>query len=251
MVNLGGGFPARYVRKTPKLESYGKAIFRALRKHFGNALPETIIEPGRGLVGNAGVIEAEVVLIAKRSPEDEVRWVYLDIGKFHGLAETIGESIRYPIRTSKDRDDTAPCIIAGPTCDSVDVLYEKTPYPLPVSLAIGDDVSALRDRARPGLALYFGGMGARGQNFYNDVLRRYGYEEEAARIQDAYLSGEREAAAAMVPAELVEGMSLVGDAEFVKDRVAAYRDAGVTVLNVQPIGPNGAKDVETVAGWLA
>jgi len=140
MVNLGGGFPAKYIRKTPKLESYGRAIFRSLRKHFGNAIPETIVEPGRGLVGNAGLIEAEVVLIAKRSPEDEVRWVYLDIGKFHGLAETIGESIRYPIRTPRDRDETAPCIIAGPTCDSVDVLYEKTPYPLPVSLAIGDKV---------------------------------------------------------------------------------------------------------------
>jgi ornithine decarboxylase len=140
MVNLGGGFPARYLRKTPKLESYGKAIFRALRRHFGNAIPETIIEPGRGLVGNAGVIEAEVVLIAKRSPEDEVRWVYLDIGKFHGLAETIDESIRYPIRTSRDRDEMAPCVIAGPTCDSVDVLYEKNPYPLPISLAIGDKV---------------------------------------------------------------------------------------------------------------
>ena len=140
LVNLGGGFPAKYLRKTPKLESYGKAIFRALRKHFGNAIPETIIEPGRGLVGNAGVIESEVVLIAKRSPEDEVRWVYLDIGKFHGLAETIDESIRYPIRTPKDRDEMAPCIIAGPTCDSVDVLYEKNPYPLPISLAIGDKV---------------------------------------------------------------------------------------------------------------
>ena len=140
MVNLGGGFPAKYLRKTPKLEAYGKAIFRALRKHFGNAIPETIIEPGRGLVGNAGLIEAEVVLIAKRSPEDEVRWVYLDIGKFHGLAETIDESIRYPIRTPRDRDETAPCVIAGPTCDSVDVLYEKNPYPLPVSLAIGDKV---------------------------------------------------------------------------------------------------------------
>jgi ornithine decarboxylase len=140
MVNLGGGFPARYLRKTPKLESYGRAIFRALRRHFGNAIPNTIVEPGRGLVGNAGMIEAEVVLIAKRSPEEEVRWVYLDIGKFHGLAETIEESIRYPIRTPKDRDEMAPCIVAGPTCDSVDVLYEKNPYPLPVSLAIGDKV---------------------------------------------------------------------------------------------------------------
>jgi len=140
MVNLGGGFPAKYLRKTPKLESYGKAIFRALRRHFGNRIPETIVEPGRGLVGNAGVIEAEVVLVAKRSPEDEVRWIYLDIGKFHGLAETIEESIRYPIRTAKDRGEMAPCIVAGPTCDSVDVLYEKNPYPLPVSLAIGDKV---------------------------------------------------------------------------------------------------------------
>ena len=140
MVNLGGGFPARYVRKTPKLEAYGKAIFRSLRKHFGNDIPNTIVEPGRGLVGNAGIIEAEVVLVARRSPEDEIRWVYLDIGKFHGLAETIAESIRYPIRTRKDRDEMAPCIIAGPTCDSVDVLYEKNPYPLPVTLAIGDKV---------------------------------------------------------------------------------------------------------------
>ena len=140
MVNLGGGFPARYVRKTPKLESYGKAIARALRRNCGNAIPETIVEPGRGLVGTAGAIEAEVVLIAKRSPEDDLRWVYLDIGKFHGLAETIDESIRYPIRTSHDRDELAPCVVAGPTCDSVDVLYEKTPYLLPVTLAIGDKV---------------------------------------------------------------------------------------------------------------
>jgi ornithine decarboxylase len=140
MVNLGGGFPAKYLRKTPKLESYGKAIFRSLRKHFGNAIPNTIIEPGRGLVGNAGVIEAEVVLIARRNPEDEVRWVYLDIGKFHGLAETIDESIRYPIKTPRDRDEMAPCVLAGPTCDSMDVLYERAPYPLPVSLAIGDKV---------------------------------------------------------------------------------------------------------------
>jgi len=140
MVNLGGGFPARYARKTPKLDAYGKAIFRSLRRHFGNGIPETIVEPGRGLVGNAGIIEAEVVLIAKRSPEDPVRWVYLDIGKFHGLAETIEESIRYPIRTGKDGSELAPCIIAGPTCDSVDVLYEKTPYMLPISLAIGDKV---------------------------------------------------------------------------------------------------------------
>jgi len=140
MVNLGGGFPARYLKEVPGVESYGAAIFGALRRHFGNRLPETIIEPGRGMVGNAGVIQAEVVLIARKSEDDPVRWVYLDIGKFGGLAETMDESIRYPIRTARDGDRTAPCVLAGPTCDSADVLYEKVPYDLPVSLEIGDRV---------------------------------------------------------------------------------------------------------------
>jgi ornithine decarboxylase len=140
MVNMGGGFPVKYLKTVPKVEAYGRAIFSALRKHFGNRLPETIIEPGRGMVGDAGVIKAEVVLISKKSADDDVRWVYLDIGKFGGLAETMEEAIRYPIRTSRDRDPKAPCIIAGPTCDSADVLYEKTPYALPISLEIGDEV---------------------------------------------------------------------------------------------------------------
>jgi ornithine decarboxylase len=141
MVNLGGGFPAKYLKKVPVVKQYGRAISTALRKHFGNRIPETIIEPGRGMVGDAGVIKAEVVLISKKSKEEgEPRWVYLDIGKFGGLAETMDEAIRYPIRTAHDRDAKAPCIIAGPTCDSVDVLYEKVPYDLPVSLSIGDEV---------------------------------------------------------------------------------------------------------------
>jgi ornithine decarboxylase len=119
---------------------YGDAIFRALSKHFGNQLPETIIEPGRGMVGNAGIIEAEVVLISKKSDEDTARWVYLDIGKFGGLAETMDESIRYPIRTRHDGAEMGPCVLAGPTCDSADVMYEKVPYMLPFSLEIGDKV---------------------------------------------------------------------------------------------------------------
>src|SRR5262249_54906193 len=116
MVNLGGGFPARYLKAVPTGERFGAAIFRALSKHLGNRLPETIIEPGRGLVGSAGVIEAEVVLISRKSAEDTVRWVYLDIGKFGGLAETMEEAIRYPIHTPHDGDETSDCIIAGPTC---------------------------------------------------------------------------------------------------------------------------------------
>ena len=140
MVNLGGGFPTHYLKNVPAVKTYGDAIFRALRKHFGNRIPETIIEPGRGMVGNAGVIEAEVVLISKKSDEDEVRWVYLDIGKFNGLAETMDEidPLSDPHGARRRRDE--PCVLAGPTCDSVDVLYEKEPYLLPVSLEIGDKV---------------------------------------------------------------------------------------------------------------
>jgi ornithine decarboxylase len=140
MVNLGGGFPTKYLKDVPAVKQYGQAIFRSLRKHFGNRIPETIIEPGRGMVGSAGVIEAEVVLVSKKSADDKVKWVYLDIGKFNGLAETMDEMIRYPIRTPVDGEETEPCVIAGPTCDSVDVLYEKEPYLLPVSLEVGAKV---------------------------------------------------------------------------------------------------------------
>ena len=140
MVNLGGGFPTKYLKNVPTVKSYGSAIFRALRRHFGNRIPETIIEPGRGMVGNAGVIEAEVVLVSKKSEQDQARWVYLDIGKFGGLAETMDESIRYPIKTPRDGGEVGPCVLAGPTCDSADVLYEKRPYDLPISLEIGDKV---------------------------------------------------------------------------------------------------------------
>jgi ornithine decarboxylase len=140
MVNLGGGFPTRYLKDVPSVDEYGQAIFGALRRHFGNRIPETIIEPGRGMVGDAGVIKTEVVLISRKSADDPTRWVYLDIGKFGGLAETMDEAIRYPIRTPRDGDAVEPCVIAGPTCDSMDVLYEKVLYPLPVSLTIGDEL---------------------------------------------------------------------------------------------------------------
>ena len=140
MVNLGGGFPTKYLKPVPGTGAYANAIHDGLAKHFGNAIPETIIEPGRGMVGNAGVIKTEVVLISKKHANDNQRWVYLDIGKFGGLAETMDEAIRYPITTLRDGDAKAPCVIAGPTCDSADVLYEKTPYDLPVTLSVGDEV---------------------------------------------------------------------------------------------------------------
>jgi ornithine decarboxylase len=140
LVNMGGGFPTRYLKDVPSAQAYGQAIYGSLRKHFGNVIPETIIEPGRGMVGNAGTIKSEVVLISKKADNDNQRWVFLDIGKFGGLAETMDEAIRYPISTPHDGGPVAPCVLAGPTCDSADVLYEKNPYPLPLSLSIGDEV---------------------------------------------------------------------------------------------------------------
>ena len=106
-----------------------------------------------------------------------------------------------------------------------------------VPLAIGDDVSGLREASRPQLALYIGGMGARGRNFYNDLARRFGYEAEAKAIQDAYLEGRKAEAEALVPAELVERTSLIGPEGYVAERLAAYRESGVTTLNVTPLAP--------------
>jgi F420-dependent oxidoreductase-like protein len=118
-------------------------------------------------------------------------------------------------------------------------------------LAIGDDVEHLRGRSRRALALYFGGMGARRQNFYNELLRRYGYEQIADDVQEAYLSGRKKEAAAMIPDALVDGTSLVGSAGWLRERIEAFRDAGVTVLNVEPVGPDPSADLALVRDWLA
>jgi F420-dependent oxidoreductase-like protein len=117
-------------------------------------------------------------------------------------------------------------------------------------LCITEDYQALRDRVRPTLAFYFGGMGARSKNFYNDLLRRYGYEEEAEAIQDAWLGGRQAEAIAKVPTDLIDAMSLVGPESWVRDRVEAYRASGVTILNAEPMGPNKLRDIETLRSWL-
>ncbi|MDP4506395.1 MULTISPECIES: LLM class F420-dependent oxidoreductase [unclassified Nonomuraea] len=104
------------------------------------------------------------------------------------------------------------------------------------SLAIGDDAAGLLEFGRPMAALYIGGMGAKGKNFYNDLARRYGYEKEAEQIQDLYLQGKKDEAAALVPGELLEKMSLIGSEAFVRDRVQALKESGVTTLNVTPLG---------------
>ena len=140
MVNLGGGFPVAYRDEVPGIDRFGLAIGNAIARHFGNALPEIVVEPGRFIVGDAGVVSAEVVLVSRRSKSDPVRWVYLDIGRFGGLAETEGEAIKYRITTTHDGDEAGPVAIAGPTCDGADILYERANYRLPLSLACGERI---------------------------------------------------------------------------------------------------------------
>lgn len=139
MINLGGGMPATYDNGETDLLEYGAVVMAAVREQFGDRTLDLIIEPGRGLVADAGIIQAEVVLVSKKDDSDAPRWVYLDIGKFNGLAETMDEAIRYQIETIRTGTAVA-AVLAGPTCDSVDVLYENNPYPLPLDLKVGDKV---------------------------------------------------------------------------------------------------------------
>src|SRR5438874_7694753 len=118
-------------------------------------------------------------------------------------------------------------------------------------LAIGQGLEGLRDTARPQLALYIGGMGARQKNFYNDLARMYGYEREAVEIQDLYLGGQKRAAEAIVPTSLLEDLSLIGPEGYIKDRLAAFKAAGVTLLDVMPIGPDPLGDVAKVKEWIS
>ena len=111
---------------------------------------------------------------------------------------------------------------------------------------VGDKARKIFDLARPTVALYVGGMGARGKNFYNDVARRYGYVDEAIEIQDLYLSGKKEEAAAKVPADWIEKANLVGPRSYIAERVGAFKHAGVTVLSVNPIGGDPVRTVETL-----
>jgi ornithine decarboxylase len=143
MVNIGGGFPAHYRGAVPEVEQYAQAVMAAITRYFGNRLPEIIVEPGRSLVGDAGIIQSEVVLISEKGGDEGKRWVYLDVGKFNGLAETMDEAIKYVIRTPRDGAPAGRVVLAGPTCDSADILYERTPYYLPLELEIGDKVEIL------------------------------------------------------------------------------------------------------------
>ncbi len=160
MLNMGGGFPADYVEPTDTLQQYAEDISRFLDNNFKAEWPEeVIIEPGRSMAGNAGVIVAEVVNIAKKSVHERYPWVFLDIGKFGGLIETLDEAIKYPIYF-EGSGNAREIIVAGPTCDSMDILYEKWTYTMPDSARIGDRVYILTTGAytQSYSSVYFNGF---------------------------------------------------------------------------------------------
>jgi ornithine decarboxylase len=139
LINIGGGFPAFYGEAIEAPEAYARAVMDMVEPRFPGAA-RIMAEPGRGMVAEAGMIAAEVLLVSRKAEDDLCRWVYLDIGRFSGLAETEGEAIRYQFLSDRDHEATGPCILAGPSCDSADVLYEKRPVALPVGLRAGDRV---------------------------------------------------------------------------------------------------------------
>lgn len=159
MVNMGGGFPAMYTDPTNPMEHYSSDIMSYLHNNFGDEIPEIIIEPGRSMAGDCGVIVTEIVNIAKKSTHDLYHWVFFDIGKFGGLIETLDEAIKYPIYFEKT-GPTLDIILAGPTCDSMDILYEKTPYEMPANTKIGERAYILTTGAytQSYSSIYFNGF---------------------------------------------------------------------------------------------
>jgi ornithine decarboxylase len=135
LLDLGGGFPMSVDGPAlPEPRRYGSAIRRMLARAFGRRLPWVIAEPGRAVAGDAGRVVSTVVEVVHRG---DLRWVFVDVGVFSGMFEALDEAIRYRISTSRTGAPAA-CVLAGPTCDSMDVLYEREPALLPVDLVAGD-----------------------------------------------------------------------------------------------------------------
>jgi ornithine decarboxylase len=136
-LNIGGGMPENYDNKKIDIKDYAKNILDQINKYYDEVMPENIIaEPGRFLVAGAGVLESEVILIKEKEGK---RWLYLDVGRYSGLAETEGEAIKYKIEFSrKNKAKKVKYIIAGPSCDSHDILYQKKLYTLPKNIKAGD-----------------------------------------------------------------------------------------------------------------
>lgn len=141
MINLGGGLPIKYAGRIPEMSEYSKNIYESLRSCFGENIPQIIMEPGRSMMSDVGMIVSEVILVSVKDKKSSERWVYLDVGKFGGLIETMDECIKYQMMViDNDCSEESDVIIAGPTCDSYDVMYMSRKYKMPNDLKEGDKV---------------------------------------------------------------------------------------------------------------
>jgi F420-dependent oxidoreductase-like protein len=230
------------VGRTRELIEICRMVWRRERLDYHGRHYTLPLEGGTGLgkplkLINHPVRERIPIVIAALGPKNVALAAELAEGwqPIFYFPEKAGLTWGAPLAEGKARRDTT-------ALDQLDVIAAAP-------LAIGDDVTHLRDLTRPAFALYIGGMGARDKNFYYDLACRFGYPGEAKQIQDAYLSGRKDEAAALVPAELVEKTSLIGPHGYVKERLAAYREAGVTTLNVTSLSPTHdrrVRDIETV-----
>ena len=143
LLNVGEGFPAHYQTPVPSIAAYAEAIDSAIAGHFRAGRPRLLVEPGRYMVADAGILRSQVLLVARKSHHAGRRWVYIDAGRYNGLPETFGERIHYCLRTPHDGAPCEAVILAGPTCDSTDVIYQHSDCRLPLDLAIGDPLDFL------------------------------------------------------------------------------------------------------------
>ncbi len=143
LLNLGGGFPISYRKDVLAIEVLASSIQEYIAQYFSDRLPTIMFEPGRYIIAEAGLLRSEVVLVSTKSYGAKRRWIYLDVGTYGGLAETMNEAIQYPLRTLRDGSEKGPVIIAGPSCDGADVLYRNAGYELPLTLKAGDFVDIL------------------------------------------------------------------------------------------------------------
>ncbi|MBE1464404.1 ornithine decarboxylase [Kibdelosporangium phytohabitans] len=224
-LNIGGGFPGRYLVDPPPLTDYADTVRAAVARHFDHEV-DLAIEPGRVLVAEAGMIRSEVVLVSRKSDTDAKRWVYLDIGRYGGMAETENEAIAYRLQTAQDHEPTGPVVIAGPSCDGDDVLYQRTSYELPLSLRAGDHVDIMSTGAytQSYSSVAFNGF---------PPLRTY-FVGGAPASQETVDSEVGEFAGRHVLAEF-EGVSaeLLDDATFLRESLErALEKAGATVCDM-------------------
>ncbi len=217
-----------------------RAVWRRERLEYSGTYYQIPLPEGRGTglgkalkLINHPVRERIPIILAALGPKN--------VEMAAELAEGWEPIFYYP---EKAKDVWGPSLEAGrakrdPVLGPLDVIAQT-------ALAIGDDVKGLIDLIRPVQALYIGGMGARGRNFYNNMAVRYGYGKEAAAIQDAYLSGRKKEAEALIPQELLENVSLIGPKSYVAERVAAMKESGVTTLNVAPMGATHAERIALI-----